>query len=32
MQLINSDARKKQVPILGMNTFAFAVCFAVWTI
>ncbi len=32
MQKMDSDVRKKQFRILGINTFAFAVCFAVWTI
>ncbi len=32
MQLIDSETRRKQTRILGMSTFAFTVCFAVWTI
>jgi len=32
MQNIDADVRSKQTRILGMSTFAFTVCFAVWTI
>jgi len=32
MQPITPETRKKQTRILGMSTFAFTVCFAVWTI
>ncbi len=32
MQHIDAEVRRKQVRILTLNTFAFAVCFAVWTI
>ncbi|BCX87668.1 hypothetical protein MIN45_P0035 [Methylomarinovum tepidoasis] len=32
MHNITPEVRRKQIRILTMNTFAFAVCFAVWTI
>ncbi len=32
MQNIDAGVRRKQTRILGMSTFAFTVCFAVWTI
>ncbi len=32
MQNIDAGVRRKQTRILGMSTFAFTVCFAVWAI